>query len=480
MAVYFALLLGIAWLTARRANADGYFLGNRNSPWWVVMLGLIGDSLSGVTFVSVPGDVASTNFSYLQVVLGYTVGYWVIAFVLLPIYYRRHLTSIYHYLGDRFGREAQRTGSAFFLVSRTTGAAARLYLAAGILHAFVFAAWGVPFLAVVALVLVLILVYTFKGGIKTLVWTDLYQSAFLLGGVSLSIVALLGALGLEPAALWRTVQASPYSQVFVWTDWQGSQHFWKQFLGGILIATAMTGLDQNMMQKNLSCRSLGAAQKNLCWISLVVILVNGMFLVLGTLLYHFAAARGIAVPSDSDLLFPVLALQHLGTFAALVFVMGITAATFNSSDSVLTTLTTSFYFDILGFDEERDRDNPAGTRLRHAIHIGFAFVLLLTILIFQSVNTGAVIGTVLLMANYTYGPLLGLFFFGLLTRRPVRGAFVPVLCLAAPAACWILARNAADWFGGYQFGNELLAVNGLLTAAGLWMSGLGLERTEFP
>jgi solute:Na+ symporter, SSS family len=474
MAVYFAALLCIAGFTARRANADGYFLGNRNSPWWVVMFGLIGDSLSGVTFVSVPGAVAGTQFSYLQVVLGYTVGYWIISFVLLPIYYQRHLTSIYHYLGDRFGRHAQRTGSAFFLVSRTTGAAARLYLAAGIMHAFVFSAWGMPFLAVVALVLALILLYTFKGGIKTLVWTDLYQSAFLLGGVSLSIVAVLAALGLGPGELWSTVAASPHSRVFFWDGWRGNQFFWKQFVGGILIATAMTGLDQNMMQKNLSCRSLGGAQKNLMLISFIVILVNAMFLVLGALLYHFASARGVALPDRSDLVFPVLALQQLGVFAAVVFVMGLTAATFNSSDSVLTTLTTSFYFDVLGYDEQRGLDDPSGTRIRRMIHVGFAFVLLLTILVFQWVNSDAVINTVLLMANYTYGPLLGLFFFGLLTRRPVRGVAVPFLCMAAPIACWFLSGHSAAWFGGYQFGNELLAVNGLLTAAGLWLSGIGL------
>jgi Na+/proline symporter len=408
-------------------------------------------------------------------VLGYTVGYWVISFVLLPLYYRRGLTSIYHYLGDRFGREAQRTGSAFFLLSRTTGAAARLYLAAGILHAFVFAAWGVPFLAVVALVLALILVYTFKGGIKTLVWTDLYQSVFLLGGVSLSIVALLGALDLGAGDLWQAVAASPHSQVFFWDGWRGGQFFWKQFVGGILIATAMTGLDQNMMQKNLSCRSLGAAQKNLCWISLVVVLVNAMFLVLGALMYHYASVQGVPLPERSDLVFPVLALQHLGTFAALVFVVGLTAATFNSADSVLTTLTTSFYFDILGFDERRGLDDPAGTRLRHVIHVAFAFVLLLTIMVFQWNNSDAVINTVLVLANYTYGPLLGLFFYGLLTRRPVRGAAVPLLCVASPVLCWLLATNADAWFGGYSFGNELLAVNGLLTAAGLWLSGLGLQ-----
>ena len=321
--------------------------------------------------------------------------------MLLPVYYGERLTSIYHYLGGRFGPWTQRTGAAFFLLSRTVGAAARLYLAAGVLQLFVFGAWGVPFAATVALILALILTYTFKGGIKTLVWTDLFQSGCLLLGVLLSIAALLHALGLGVGQLWRTLEASPYSQVFFWSDWRSEQFFWKQFVGGALIALTMTGLDQNMMQKNLSCRTLGGAQKNLLWFSLVAVVVNGMFLALGGLLYHFAAVNGVPVPERSDQLFPLIALQHLGAFAAVVFVIGLTAATFNSADSVLTTLTTSFYFDILGHDERRAQDDAASTRTRHRIHIGFAVVLLLAILVFQWVSSGAVITLLLAMANYT-------------------------------------------------------------------------------
>jgi Na+/proline symporter len=469
MATYFALLLAIGWLTARHADAEGYFLGNRRSRWWVVMVGLIGDSLSGVTFISVPGAVATTQFSYMQIVLGYVVGYVVISFVLLPIYYGERLTSIYHYLGGRFGPWTQRTGAAFFLLSRTAGAAARLYLAAGVLQLFVFGAWGVPFAVTVGLILALILTYTFKGGIKTLVWTDLFQSGCLLLGVLLSIAALLHALGLGVGELWRTLQASPYSQVFFWNDWRSEQFFWKQFVGGALIALTMTGLDQNMMQKNLSCRTLGGAQKNLLLFSLVAVMVNGLFLALGGLLYYFVAVNGVPLPARSDQLFPLIALQHLGASAAVVFVIGLTAATFNSADSVLTTLTTSFYFDILGHDERQTQDDAASTRARHRIHIGFAVVLLLSILVFQWVSSGAVITLLLAMANYTYGPLLGLFAFGILTRRPVRDRIVPGVCVVAPLLCWLVDRNSVAWFGGYRFSNELLAVNGAITALGLWI-----------
>lgn len=481
MAVYFAVLLGIAWVTGRLADAGGYFLGNRRSPWWVVTIGLIGDSLSGVTFISVPGAVAASRFSYLQIVLGYVVGYWVITGILLPLYYREGLTSIYHYLGHRFGLWSQRTGSFFFLLSRTLGAAARLYLAAGVLQTFVFGVWGVPFPLTVALILALILTYTVKGGIKTLVWTDLFQSLLLVGGVLLLIAAVVGRLGLVPGQWWQAIAESPYSQVFFFDDWRTSDRFfWKQFIGGALIAITMTGLDQNMMQKNLSCRTLGAAQRNLNWFSLIVVVVNGLFLILGALLYHLAADIDIAVPARSDDLLPLVALQHLGAFGALVFVIGLTAATFNSADSVLTTLTTSFYVDMLGHDPARGPDAPGERRLRHAIHGGFAVVLLLAILAFRWVGSGAVIQTVLVLANFTYGPLLGLFAYGLFTRRAVRDAVVPLVCVAAPLVCLALSAGSERWLSGYRFGNELLAVNGMLTAAGLWLSGMWRARRGMP
>ncbi len=476
---YFAFLLGIAWYTGRNAGNAAYFLGNRASPWYVVAFGLIGDSLSGVTFISVPGRVRDVEFSYLQLVLGYVAGYVVIAHVLLPVYYRMGLTSIYTYLERRLGLEAQKTGSAFFLVSRLLGAAARLYLAAGIAQRFVFDAWGVPFWVSVTMIIGLILVYTYRGGIKTLVWTDTFQSTFLLLGLVLSMVAIARELDLGPLEWITTVRESAYSRVFVW-EWAPANNFWKEFVGGAFIAICMTGLDQNMMQKNLSCRSLKDAQRNIHWFSMIVVVVNLLFLALGALLYHFAAARGIAVPERSDLLFPTLALQNLGAFAAIVFLLGLTAATFSSADSVLTTLTTSFCIDILGMERRTDMSESSRTRLRHVFHLVFAILLLAAILIFEARANSAVIALVLKIATYTYGPLLGLFAFGILTRRSVRGAWVPVVALMAPALCAVLETKAPLWFGGYRVGNELLLINGLLTFLGLCLVPGAVSREEGP
>ncbi len=466
VAAYFALLLGIAWITGRRADEAGYFLGNRRSPWYVVAFGLIGDSLSGVTYLSVPGQVGTANWSYLQVVLGYVLGYVIIAQVLLPLYYRLNLTSIYSYLGKRLDRSAELTGAGFFLLSRTLGAAARLYLAANVFQAFVFDRLGIPFWLAVTGIIGLILVYTWRGGIKTLVWTDSFQSLFLVLGVVISIALIGRDLGLGLGELVRQVVDSPLSQVFVW-DWRAPDHFWKQFLSGAAIAVVMTGLDQNNMQKSLSCRSIGAAQKNLYSFAVILVAVNIFFLALGVLLHQYVIARGLTVPAQPDQLFPTVALQHLGTAAAAVFVLGLTAATFNSADSVLTTLTTSFCIDFLGFERRRDLTPERQTRQRHATHFGFAVVLLAAILVFKAVNQGAVIQLVLTMAGYTYGPLLGLFGLGLLTRWRVGGPMVPVVCLAAPVVCGILAAHSARWFGGYVFGFELLILNGLLVAVGL-------------
>ncbi len=467
VALYFALLLSVAWITGRRADAAGYYLGNKNSPWLVVAFGLIGDSLSGVTYISVPGQVGTAKFAYLQVVLGYVLGYVIIAEVLLPLYYRLNLTSIYSYLGQRFGLAAQRTGSAFFLLSRLLGAAARLYLAANVFQTFVFDRMGVPFAVTVAVIIGLILVYTLRGGIKTLVWTDSLQSGFLVLGVLLSIAAVGADLHLGLGGLWAAVKASPLTQTFFFDDWRAPEYFWKQFFSGAAIAVVMTGLDQNAMQKNLSCRSLGDAKKNLYAFTVVMVLVNAAFLALGALLFHYAEAKGIAIPAQTDQLFPLLALQHLGAFAALVFVIGLTAATFNSADSVLTTLTTSFCIDFLGFGTRRDLDETTQTKWRRLIHLGFAVVLLGAILAFKARNNGAVIKLVLDLAGYTYGPLLGLFTLGLFTKVRAGGWMVPVVCVISPLLCCVLSHYSMAWFGGYRFGFELLLLNGLLTALGV-------------
>ncbi len=466
IAAYFCFLLGIAWWTSRNATNESYFLGNKASPWYAVAFGMIGDSLSGVTFISVPGSVGKSAFSYLQIVFGYVLGYAVIAFVLLPLYYRLNLTSIYSYLHGRFGAWSQRTGSAYFILSRTLGAAARLFLAASVIQTFVFDAWGVPFWLSVASIIGLMLAYTYRGGIKTLVWTDTFQSTFLLLGVVLSIWAIARELGLDWAGLFKAVKTSPNSQVFFWEAKEGT-YFWKQFFGGAFIAIVMTGLDQNMMQKNLSCRSLREAQINMVSFSFVVVVVNLLFLAMGALLFSYALAKGVALPTRTDHLFPMLALQHLGAFAAVVFVLGLTAATFSSADSVLTTLTTSFMIDILGTEQRKDLDEARRTTLRHRVHVGFAAGLLLTILAFQAVGTPSVIGAVLKLANYTYGPLLGLFVFGLVCGRRVRDGWVPLVCAVPPVACYLLDTNSKAWFSGYSFGNELLILNGLLTVLGL-------------
>ncbi len=464
IAGYFAFLLLIAWFTSRNASNASYFLGNKASPWYAVAFGLIGDSLSGVTFISVPGQVGAAKFSYLQIVLGYSVGFLVISFVLLPVYYRMNLTSIYSFLRERVGPAGQKMGSIFFLLSRLLGAAARLYLAVGVLQLFVFNHFGIPFVVSVTIVIALILAYTYKGGIKTLVWTDTFQSSFLILGVVLSVFFIGRELGWGAGDIVERVRASELSQTFFW-DWKPANNFWKQFLGGVFVAICMTGLDQNMMQKNLSCRSLADAQKNINWFSIVVFFVNVLFLALGVLLYEYARAKGIELPKKTDHLFPTLALEHLGPAAAIVFILGLTAATFSSADSVLTTLTTSFCIDILGFDDKGAKDEARRTHLRHLFHVGFAVALLGAILLINAINQDAAISLILKVASFTYGPILGLFAFALFVRRSVPQPWVVVACLIAPVVCWVLNQFSAQWFSGYAFGNELLILNGALTLA---------------
>ncbi|MEI6881345.1 MAG: sodium:solute symporter [Bacteroidota bacterium] len=462
---YFALLLLIAWYTSRNASSDSYFIGNKQSPWYIVAFGLIGDSLSGVTFISVPGAVGTNQFSYMQMVLGYVIGYLVISQLLLPLYYRLNLTSIYSYLHQRFGTSSQKSGSFFFLVSRLVGAAFRLYIALIVLDVYFFSSFHIPFALSAAIVIALILLYTYKGGIKTLVWTDTLQSGFLLLGVIFSIYFVCKELHLNLAETIVAVKQSPYSQIFFFDDWMSKNHFIKQFMGGMFIAIVMTGLDQNMMQKNLSCRSLGDAQKNIRWFSVVVVFINLLFVSLGALLYLYAQQNGLNIPAKTDQLFPSIALNNVGGVGAIVFILGITAATFSSADSVLTTLTTSFCIDFLGYDEKHE--TVTLKRNRQFIHIGFAVLLLLLIVLFKELNNDAVINQVFKFAGYTYGPLLGMFAFGLFSKRFVMDKWVPFICLVSPIVCYVLDTNSKEWFGGYQFGNELLIANGLITFVGL-------------
>lgn len=473
IALYFCFLMGIAWYTSRKSTADSYFLGNKASPWYAVAFGMIGDSLSGVTYISVPGKVGGSHFSYLQLVLGYFVGYFIISHILLPLYYKLNLTSIYEYLKSRFGKNTQKTGALFFIISRVLGAAGRLYLVAGVIQLFVFDQFQtvhVPFWVSVSVILGLMLLYTYRGGIKTLVWTDTFQSLFLVLGVVLSIAAIISKLDISFTEAVSKVVNSEYTETFFW-DWKKSNFFFKEFFGGVFIAVAMTGLDQNMMQKNLSCKSLGDAQKNIFWFSIIMVIVNIFFLSLGALLYIYYSQSGVAVPVNAetgkiltDKVFPNLALNYLGVFAGLVFIIGLTAATFSSADSVLTTLTTSYYIDILEYDRNEKLSEEQKKKRRTTIHVLFAVLLWLVILVFDAMNEKAIIDTILMLAGYTYGPLLGLFTLGLFTKINLNDKLVPLICIIAPVITYLLANNFKSVLGDYQIGNELILINALITA----------------
>lgn len=469
---YFLFLLGIAWYTSRKSNADSYFLGNKTSPWYIVAFGMIGDSLSGVTYISVPGKVGASHFSYLQLVLGYFIGYFIISHILLPLYYKLNLTSIYEYLKTRFGKNTQKTGALFFILSRIMGAAGRLYLAAGVIQLFVFDQFEtvhIPFWVSVSVILALMLLYTYRGGIKTLVWTDSFQSFFLVLGVVLSIAAIVSKMDISLGEAISKIVHSEYTETFFW-DWKKSNFFFKEFLGGVFIAVAMTGLDQNMMQKNLSCKSIGEAQKNILWFSIIMVIVNIIFLSLGALLYIYYHESGIEIPVNpetgkvlSDKVFPHLALNHLGIFAGLVFIIGLTAATFSSADSVLTTLTTSFYIDILEYDKNNKISEKQKTKHRTIIHILFAVLLWVVILFFDALNQKAIIDSILMLAGYTYGPLLGLFAFGLFTKIKLNDALVPFICIIAPISTYLISTTYKSGLGDYQIGNELILINAGIT-----------------
>ncbi len=474
--LYFGGLLLIAYLTSKNSTAESYFSGNHASPWYAVAFGMIGDSLSGVTYISVPGKVGGANFSYLQLVLGYFVGYFIISKILLPIYYRMNLVSIYTYLETRFGKHTQKTGAFFFILSRILGAAGRLYLAAGVIQFFVFdriESVHIPFWISVSVILALMLLYTYRGGIKTLVWTDTFQSLFLILGVVISIIVIIHKMDISFGTAVSNIISSDYSKTFFW-DWRETNFFVKEFIGGIFIAVAMTGLDQNMMQKNLSCKSLADAQKNIFWFSIVMVIVNVFFLSLGVLLYQYYASAGIDLPISSetgkvitDKVFPNLALNHLGMFAGLVFIIGLTAATFSSADSVLTTLTTSAYIDILEYDKNTVLSDAQKSRRRTYIHIGFAVLMWLVIIVFDVLNQRAIIDTVLMIAGYTYGPLLGLFIVGLFTKTNFKDVLVPVVCVLAPIVTYVFANFIIKEISSYKIGNELILINAGVTVLGL-------------
>ncbi len=464
---YTILLFAVTWVTTRKANNESFFIGNKASPWFVVAYGMIGASLSGVTFMSVPGWVGATQFSYLLVVAGYLIGYTVIATVLMPLYYRLNLTSIYSYLEQRFGFWSYKTGAFFFLLSRTIGASFRMFLVVNVLQVFVFDAWNIPFIVTVSIFIVLIILYTLKGGIKTIIWTDTLQTTFMLLAVGLSIYLISKDLQFDFRHLISTVWKSDYSDIVV-TDWHSKQYFLKQILSGAFIAIVMTGLDQEMMQKNLSCRNIGEAQKNMFSFSIVLIFVNLMFLFLGAVLYIYSTKHGIELPTRSDDLFPMIAIKYLGPLAGLVFIIGLISAAYPSADGALTSLTTSFTIDFLGLNKRDDLNEEQKKRLRYKVHIAFAVLLLFVIVLFRAINDRAVIDKLFTVAGYTYGPLLGLYAFGLFTKFQVKDKLVPYVAILSPIFCFLLSDYSVELLNGYKFGFELLIINGLFTFTGLW------------
>jgi Na+/proline symporter len=461
---YFILLMGISWWASRDSKNESFFVANREAPWYLVAIGMIGASISGVTFISVPGWVKASQFGYMQVVLGYWVGYMIIIGVLLPLYYRLNLISIYTYLERRFGRNAYKIGSAYFLLSRTLGTALRVYLVTLVLHQFIFAAYNIPFIVTVASTLFLIWLYTYRSGVKTIIYTDTILTFFFLTAVCLTIVIIGRELNLHSVGDYvAKVRASEYSQMFN-MDWKSDNYFLKQFFSGIVITVCMTGLDQDIMQKNLTCKNIGEAQKNMFYFSFVLVFVNLLFLSLGVYLYEFAALKGIQVPAKTDELYPMIALQHVSPLVAILFVVGVTASAFSSSDSALTALTTAFCIDFLDFEKK----NVEGTRQRTLVHVGFCVLMVIIIVIVRYLNDESIIKQVLKIGGYTYGPLLGLFTFGLFTNRVIDNKLVIPVCLAAPILSYILDANSAAWFGGFKIGFMVLALNGLITFLGLW------------
>ena len=460
---YFALLIGISFLTSRNSQATDFYTANRSSKWYLVAFGMIGASLSGVTFISVPGEVANSNFYYFQVVLGYLVGYWVIAKILLPLYYKLNLVSIYTYLEQRFGFWSYKSGAFFFLISRIIGASFRLFLVASVLQIAFFEPLGLPFWASVLTTIILIWLYTFRGGIKTIVWTDTLQTTFMLLAVVVSIFFIKNELSWTWTELTSNVFQDSRSTIFNW-DWKSGRNFFKQFFSGAFIAIVMTGLDQDMMQKNLTCKNIGEAQKNVFWFCVILVIVNFLFLSLGVLLYQYAEISQIAIPERSDNLFPFLAVNNFSTFGTVTFLLGITAAAYSSADSALTALTTSFCVDFLGFKKENFGKRK---KLRIGIHFGFSLVLFFTILIFQAINDQSVINSIFTAAGYTYGPLLGLFAFGIFTKWDVKDKYVPFISIASPLLSYLINLNSESLLGGYKFGFEILILNGLIMFLGL-------------
>lgn len=462
--VYFIVLYSISvYISKKSTDNDAFFLGNRKSPWWVVAIAMVGSSISGVTFVSVPGMVRESNMTYLQMVLGFFVGYLVVAYILLPLYYRLNLTTIYGYLGQRYGAKSQKTGSSFFILSKLIGAAARLYLIAMILQALIFSHWNVPFYVTVTGIVVLIWLYTRKSGIKTIIWTDLLQTFCFMTALALIIYQVATQMDLNILQAFDTIQQDSHSQIFIFDDWGSKQNFFKQFFSGIFITIVMTGLDQDMMQKNLTCKTLKDAQKNMVTYGFTFIPVNFLFLSLGVLLLLFAGQQGIVLPEISDNILPTLAEKYLGFPVLIFFTLGIVAASFSSADSALASLTTAVCVDLLEVDKE---SSEKATSVRKKVHIAVSIIFGVIIILINYLGESSIINAIYKIASYTYGPLLGLFAFGLFSKISVKDKLVPYVCIISPILCYLLEILLKTRYD-YTIGYELLMINGLFTIIGL-------------
>lgn len=472
---YFALLYVVSHITAKKANNLDFYNASKSSPWYVVAFGMVGASLSGVTFISLPGSVYVNQFAYFQMVMGYAIGYGVIMLVLLPLYYRHNLISIYGYLKKRFGTYSQKTGSVFFILSRIIGASFRMFLMTMVLHDFIFVHFGVPFWLTLLTSLVLIWSYTYKGGIKTIIWTDTLQTLFMIVAVIVAVITMATQLNLDFSGVYQEIKNSQFSQiVFFDGGWEDKNNFFKQFLGGAFIAIVMTGLDQDMMQKNLSCKNLKESQKNMRWFFVILVIVNILFMALGAFLYIYAEKLGVSLPINTngsvitDKTFPTIALHYLPAYLGVVFLIGLLAAAYSTADSALTSLTTSFCVDILNKEEITFAQ-------RVFVHVGFTLVLFITILIFRYVLEASVIQNLFRMAGFTYGPLLGLFAFGIFSKKSIRDKYVPYLAIMAPILTYFIDIYSEQLFFGYKFGFELLLVNGFLMSLGLYVISKRVE-----
>ncbi|KAB1155781.1 sodium:solute symporter [Flavobacterium luteum] len=489
--IYFGILFIIShFVSNKNSGNDAFFKANKNSKWYLVAFGMIGTALSGVTFISVPGEVGNPDnqFKYFQFVLGNAIGFIIIAKVLLPLYYRMNLTSIYSYIEKRLGTVSYKTAASIFLISRTIGSSFRLYLVVIVLQRYVFDFYHIPFGVTVLISLLLIFAYTYRGGLKTIIITDTLQTFFLVSSVFLTIFFICNSLNLSVFEAFEEVKNSNYSKVFFFEDYMKGTYFWKQILGGIFVTIAMVGLDQDLMQKNLSCATIGEAQKNMFTFTGIFVIINIFFLSVGALLYIYAEKNGIAIPTDlitgkprTDLLFPEIAFHHLTLIPSIVFLLGLTAATFATTDSALTALTTSFCVDFLGMDKVENLNKHNMVRNRHFVHLGFSFLMFLVIVIFNAINDASVVSMIFKIASYTYGPLLGLYTFGLFMKsRTVHDKLVPMICLVSPAICFFISKNSSLLFGDYVFDNELIIVNGLITFIGLLLiSKPAINETRF-